>query len=165
MLRSAWLVVVMLGLTCVSAFGQEDGQVYRIKSRLTDKVLSPNEDGTLLVQESGERKNEKQHWKLVKSDQHFLIVNVASGKAITSPSKEALAQVALEDHKPNDKPKVGQLWSIEPHSARFLIQSRRSDLYLDVYDFGKEDGVKIIQQTLNGKRGAGNQVWELIPVK
>lgn len=164
MWRLRGVLAVICGISCLTCFAQEDGVIYRIKSRLTDKNLAPNEDGTLLVQRSERPRDRKQQWKLIKSGEYFQIVNVASGKALTAPSKEALEQVKLEDNRAGDKPRIGQLWSFNKLKTRYTIRSRHSDLYLDVYDFGKEDGVKIIQQTLNEKGNAGNQVWELIPV-
>lgn len=166
MLRYVGLIVGFLGIFHVPCYGQEDGQIYRIKSKLSDKNLAPNEDGSLLVQATERLRDKKQRWRLIKSGQYFQIENVASGKVLTAPSKEAVAQITLEDNRAKDKPRPGQLWKFDKLKSRYTIQSRHSDLYLDVYDFGTEDGVKIVQQTLNEKPGkSGNQVWELVPVE
>lgn len=167
MVRFAVLALGLTAVAALSASGQEDGQVYRIKNRLTDKVLVPDDKGTMLVQGTVKAKDEAGQWKLVKAGEgnFFVIVNVKSGKALTAPSKDALAQVALEAPGKGDKAKVGQLWSFEKKEKMFTIQSRHSGFYLDVFNFEKEDGVKIIQQELNEKGGRGNQVWDLIPVK
>lgn len=162
-----WIVLVV-GILISSgsvSFGQEDGQIYRIKNRLSDKVLAPDETGTLLVQKQLRPRDKSQQWKVIKNGEFFQIENVASGKFLTSPSKEALAQIELDDDTRKDRPKVGQLWSFHKQQVRYTIQSRHSDLYLDVYDFGTENNVKIIQQVLNNKGNRGNQVWELVPVE
>lgn len=166
MVRLAAVAVGFVLAGSMPGFAQEDGQIYRIKSRLSDKVLAPSADGTLLVQTTERPRAKNQRWKLVKAGPFFQIVNMASGKVITAPSKEALDQLTLTDNNKKEKARIGQLWSFSLVRTRYTIQSRHSDLYLDVYDYGKEDGVKIIQQVLNGKPGsAGNQVWQLIPVK
>jgi hypothetical protein len=166
------LAVAALGVTAflsLSASAQDDGQVYRIRSKLTSKVLAPDAGGKLLVQQSpkGKLKDEALQWKLVKAKEgnFFQIVNVESGKALTAPSKDALAQVAIESNA-DGKPKAGQLWSFEKGDNGFTIQSRLSGYYLDVFNFETEDGVKVIQQELNpNKAKRGNQQWELVPVK
>ena len=167
MILRACLAICVMGVFCLPAGGQEEGQIYRIKNRFTDKVLVPNDDGTLLVQTTPKPKEEHNRWKLVKAknENFFRIINVATGKAITSPSKEALAQVALEAPNSEEKSKGGQLWSFEKRGEMFTIQSRHSGFYLDVAMLEKADGATIIQQELNEKGSRGNQVWDLVPVK
>lgn len=166
MVRVVVLALALTGAMAISASGQDDGQVYRIKNKLTDKFLIPDEKGNSLVQGTVKAKEESGRWKLVKAKEgnFFMIVNVGSGKALTAPSKKALDQVALEEPGKGGNAKVGQLWAIEKHEKMFTIESRHSGFYLDVFNFEKEDGVKIIQQELN-KEKRGNQFWELIPVK
>ena len=163
MLRLFACVFVLLGAVLPFVAGaQEEGKVYRIKNKFSDKVLAPNDSGNLLVQRSVVLKDESNRWKLEKSRQgdFYHIVNVVSGKMLTSPSSAALAQIRLQDG--NDS--FGQLWVIEPLNQHFTIRSRSSKLYLDVHDFSLDDGAKIIQQTLNKKGGRGNQMWQLVPV-
>jgi hypothetical protein len=160
----AWLAIGCLILSASIGSAQEDGKIYRIKNRLSGKGLTHDESGNLLIQKQIRPRDKAMQWKLIKVGEFFQIENAESGKVLTSPSKEALEQISLEDNTRNDRPKVGQLWSFHKQQVRYTIQSRQSDLYLDVYDFGTEDGVKIIQQVLNGKGSRGNQVWELVPV-
>ncbi|HEY1068283.1 MAG TPA: RICIN domain-containing protein [Pirellulales bacterium] len=159
-------VVFALMLATGIAWGQEDGQVYRIKNRLTDKVLAPDASGKLLVQQTGDPKAAAQQWRLVKSAEgnFFKIVNVESGRALAVPSKQPVAQIELHATT-DDKPHVRQWWSIAKLEKRFTIESQFSGYYLDVFNWETEDGVKIVQQELNKKGDRGNQVWELHPVK
>lgn len=167
MVRFGLLAILLTGIVAFSAFGQENGQLYRIKNRLTDKFLIPDEKGTHLVQGTVKGKEKAGQWKLVKAKEgnFFMIVHAGSGRALTSPSKTALDQIALEEPGKGGSPKAGQLWGFEKRDKMFTIESRYSGLYLDVFNFEKEDGVKIIQQKLNEKGGRGNQIWELIRVK
>lgn len=160
------LALLSLGPLSAVAVAQVDGRVYRIKNQLTDKVLVPDEAGTMLVQGTVKVKDTSSHWKLVKAEDsnHYVVVNVASGKALTAPSKDSKAQIALAELGKNDKPKLGQLWSFEKQDPGFTIESRRSGLYLDVKGLEKEDGVHVIQYELKNKGGRANQTWELVPL-
>lgn len=166
-MRRFVMALLILSASSSSTWGQEDGKVYLIKNKLTDKVLAPNADGTLLVQQTPEEGNSAHHWKLAasKNGKLFQIINVGSGKMLTAPSKDAVVQIPLADAAKRQAGS-GQLWYFEKRGERFGIRSGLSKLYLDVFDFKTEDGVKIIQQTLNENReGRGNQLWILVPVE
>ncbi len=162
------LALLTLGVTLAvtdRAAAQEDGKVYIIRNKSTEKVLTPDRDGGLLIQEPEPVKPKKaqyRQWKLLKEGEFFKIVNVGSGKMLMSPSKETGAQIVLE----GADGKGARLWSFTARGAKhFTIESRRGGLFMDVANNDASNGNPVIQYSLND-RGASraNQLWELIPV-
>lgn len=165
-MKRVLLAVAFLVLAVTSAPAQENGKVYRFKNRMTDKFLSLDDTGEKAVQQSNKPDETSQRWKLVaaRGGKAFQIINEKSGKALVVPSKEATAQIQLRDAA-SEKPKRDELWTIEKGVTNFKIKSQLSGLYLEVFNFEREDGVPITQQTLNDSDGRGNQIWELVPVE
>jgi|GEM_PF-3463364 len=165
MLRSTLFAICVTALAVVSAQGQEDGQVYLVKNILTGKVIAPAMDGSGLVQNDMKPRVKFQQWKLVKGkmDNVFQLVNVGSGKVITSPSKESAAQLIFEEAAAKHKP--SQWFVVEKMPRGLLIKSQSSGHYLDVEGADSANKTAIIQYTLNEKQVRGNQLWELVPAK
>jgi hypothetical protein len=162
MLRIGMLVVMLMGLTTVSCLGQEDGQIYQIKNRRSDKVLAPDASGALLVQTTANPANSSQQWKLVKSGDYFKIMNVSSGKVLRA-SRAVGQQIAIVNDDGEQGTRGGKLWAFEKQQSNFTIQSRLSDLYLDVLNGETGDGVQVIQEAINNRGMRGNQIWDLVP--
>ncbi len=160
------LVASLLVSMMTSAPAQENGKVYRLKNRMTNKYVSPDDSGEKAVQQSNNPQETSQRWKLVaaRGGKVFQIINEETGKALVAPSMEATAQIQLRDAA-SEKPKRDELWTIEKGVVNFKIKSHLSGLYLEVFNFEREDGVPITQQTLNDSDGRGNQIWELVPVE
>ena len=143
-------------LLAAPADAPQDGKVYTVKAVHSGKALAPAADGGG-VEQCEPKTDAVQHWKFVKSGDHFRVVHVKTGKAVEVPAEaEDATPLTLSAGKGGDR----QLWKVAKQDKGFTLTSKATGKVWDINEASGDDGAKLIQYPL--KDGdEGNQRFEL----
>ncbi len=117
------VVIVFAGLLVLAGAAAtpnpEDGKYYKIKNFNSGKFLAVTDDsteaGAKIVQADAMKKDEAQHWKLVKAGEHYKLINRKSGKALEVRDGTKDGGVQLQQGK--DRKAKGQEFSLAKDSG------------------------------------------------